>query len=733
MEEMSESSDTMKTSIIQTDAMSALATTMDNLSCSNDNGNNVSNSDKTNSEETNINIEDRYNKLRGFAVKLKKKVSDLMEQTQKLEAENQKLSNDKEELQNKILRMSDSAKKLQTIQTQYDKLQDDAELIKNENKRLIKRFETLVLENDSFKDSIMKEKKQVEQVTAKITSLTEEKVKLESTCEQLEKKIKDLNSELKAELMIRQQITKEYEDLKNSLEAEVKAHKSTKTRLDDMKHNKTSNNVLSLEVANYEKSVETIKAKLDEEVNERIKLEATVNQHLETIDVLNARVSELQDSYVAKSNRVTTLEEKNQTLESEAREAKLEVSKAINEKESYAREARRLETSKRDLEAKVELLTSEMAKLEEENRSRIKTAQTLIDEFKRECSRLNLALENSKRETNTLQEEFESYKLRAQSVLLKTKHVPNNELEEEVEHYKREIILLTEKCELYKEKTESLMREIVLLRDERSRVTASEEELMAKLSILRKDSIALLEKYKKQEAEMQRLQINHEKTVDNLRRQNEEEMANLKKRHDEEIKNIKLEATLNSVAHSQTVSETRSASTVAASTPPLIEREECEGSESTESIQLAAKNVERSQGRAIEPEAPITAMTPLDQLLEFPFDEHEVVTHVPKDSPEVAAYKNRVKHLTELLADAERDIAKLTQLNQLLKEDIRRQKRYVEREKEAVNFEYLKNVVFKFVTLENRDERSRLVPVLDTILKLTPEETQKLKKLTKSL
>lgn len=39
----------------------------------------------------------------------------------------------------------------------------------------------------------------------------------------------------------------------------------------------------------------------------------------------------------------------------------------------------------------------------------------------------------------------------------------------------------------------------------------------------------------------------------------------------------------------------------------------------------------------------------------------------------------------------------------------------------------LKNCInLQFVTLENRDERSRLVPVLDTILKLSPEETHKL-------
>ena len=130
---------------------------------------------------------------------------------------------------------------------------------------------------------------------------------------------------------------------------------------------------------------------------------------------------------------------------------------------------------------------------------------------------MNLALENSKRETGTLQEEFENYKLRAQSVLLRAKNIPSNDDKEEVEHCKRQVLLLTEKCEGYKERTESLMREIILLKDERSRAAASEEELVTKLTVLRHDSVALMEKYKNQETEIQRLQINHEKTIDELR------------------------------------------------------------------------------------------------------------------------------------------------------------------------------------------------------------------------
>lgn len=57
--------------------------------------------------------------------------------------------------------------------------------------------------------------------------------------------------------------------------------------------------------------------------------------------------------------------------------------------------------------------------------------------------------------------------------------------------------------------------------------------------------------------------------------------------------------------------------------------------------------------------------------------------------------ESKVTHLTALLSDAEQDLAKHVQMNKVLKEEIRRQQRSVEREKHAENLEYLKNVVFK--------------------------------------
>lgn len=41
------------------------------------------------------------------------------------------------------------------------------------------------------------------------------------------------------------------------------------------------------------------------------------------------------------------------------------------------------------------------------------------------------------------------------------------------------------------------------------------------------------------------------------------------------------------------------------------------------------------------------------------------------------------------------DVARLTEMNTMLKEELRRQERSTEREKEMKNLEYMKNVIFK--------------------------------------
>lgn len=63
---------------------------------------------------------------------------------------------------------------------------------------------------------------------------------------------------------------------------------------------------------------------------------------------------------------------------------------------------------------------------------------------------------------------------------------------------------------------------------------------------------------------------------------------------------------------------------------------------------------------------------------------------------------------------------------QLLKSEIRRLERNQEREKSVANLEYLKNVLLQFIFLKSGSERERLLPVIDTMLQLSPEEKGKL-------
>lgn len=104
-----------------------------------------------------------------------------------------------------------------------------------------------------------------------------------------------------------------------------------------------------------------------------------------------------------------------------------------------------------------------------------------------------------------------------------------------------------------------------------------------------------------------------------------------------------------------------------------MHREEGEGSESTE-------NTNKNSMHPV----------PLERLLGTDADQE--VAFIKK---QLSEEELKVIHLTALLADTEQDLAKHVQMNKLLKEEIRRQQRSVEREKHAENLEYLKNVVFK--------------------------------------
>lgn len=92
----------------------------------------------------------------------------------------------------------------------------------------------------------------------------------------------------------------------------------------------------------------------------------------------------------------------------------------------------------------------------------------------------------------------------------------------------------------------------------------------------------------------------------------------------------------------------------------------------------------------------------------------------------LAASEKQIEHLTVLLNESEATVLRLTEQASVLKGEIRRLERNQERENAISNMEYLKNIVYKFLTLKGGNERTQLVPVLTTMLKFSPEEKEQL-------
>ncbi|KHJ99903.1 GRIP domain protein [Oesophagostomum dentatum] len=103
------------------------------------------------------------------------------------------------------------------------------------------------------------------------------------------------------------------------------------------------------------------------------------------------------------------------------------------------------------------------------------------------------------------------------------------------------------------------------------------------------------------------------------------------------------------------------------------------------------------------------------------------VTSVPALVEEVERLNKNLQHARELLSEAEATNATLVDQSHLLKEEIRRLQRNEERLNHVGHTEYLKNIIIKFLSPERvSGERQQLIPILSTMLQLSPEEIENL-------
>ena len=77
-----------------------------------------------------------------------------------------------------------------------------------------------------------------------------------------------------------------------------------------------------------------------------------------------------------------------------------------------------------------------------------------------------------------------------------------------------------------------------------------------------------------------------------------------------------------------------------------------------------------------------------------------------------------IRNNSSILRESEATNARFSEQTGLLKNEIRRLEKNQERKENIHNLEYLKNVVFKFITLQPGTEKTGLIPVLETMLQV---------------
>ncbi|KAL3281102.1 hypothetical protein HHI36_004326 [Cryptolaemus montrouzieri] len=625
--------------------------------------------------------EEKYNKLRNLAIKLKAKLRDQTVELNKEKAENL-------EMQLKFNRNFDS---LKALQSEYDLISEELESSKNKCLEFTKQLEINERNSNSKDDD-------VNQLKIEIDNLKKDKTKTETWKKQISIKVQALRKELEEKESNLSKLNAELEAKEQALKLEIESHRQTKNSLQHSTNENKKNTVLNLEMQDYEKSVKDLSQKLERKNDQITKLKGQVDSQKITITALR--------------EQSVILEEKIRNHESDLDSIKFEANAYKKKNNDIENVLQVKEDEILALSQQLETIRSQNEELSTELSKDIAERQKIINNLREEKESLylqNFNLQQSNKdlqqklslkeeELATISSEYEIYKIRAQSVLRQNQSRDiglEEKLTGNVTSLTSQIEVLHSEMKELRNLKEILQKENENYKAERNTLISKHEEVSNEISEVKSQYDKLLEKYNQTLDEhnetVRSLKI-HAETLGQCYRQ---QITEQEVRHNREI--VELQSKLEKAP---------SPTEVVIQTLPTMPREEGEGSESTESINRLP--------------------VPLEKLLSDGED-----LNIGTLKRQINEQESKLKHLTELLADTEQDLAKHVQMNKVLKEEIRRQQRAVEREKHAENLEYLKNVMFKFITSNNGDERNRLVPVLNTILKLSPEETQKLNMVAK--
>ncbi|CAG9531420.1 unnamed protein product [Cercopithifilaria johnstoni] len=497
-------------------------------------------------------------------------------------------------------------------------------------------------------------------------------------------------------------------------------------QLESYKEKKSVENVITLEMADFEKTVERLQKELKAVNLEKSSLLLELESSMKEKDNIREEKDLLNDN-------ITELNILLKKLKEEMKEKKTEL--ALREKEG------------KDLTEQLQRQVSDGNKERDQlitvigvNEEKIGDLEALNASLNRQLVSLCSQRESLQRQFDDLSEEHSTFKTRALYVLEQKKSDGD-------ESAKREIEILEETIRQQKRTIENLTNSHRMLQGELDSSSGHVRTLSTEILNLQRQLNTTIESYKKQLSEQRQEfelrftseakfnsellaqidanSISHNQEKENLlitaRQEHEgleEEIKHLRCMLDDEVARRKeMEKIHVAVAAQNVAIQLQKPSKDILPSSTYLLRPSVETADATSKDGRNDDNEEKCEEKSLEEviygepeELVVTDIRNQPDSLTSPQDVIEMISR-------------QLKHTRELLNESEATNARLAEQMKLLKEEIRRMERDRERESHLSNTEYLKNVIMKFIAPEKvTDERGHLIPVLTTMLKLTNDE-----------
>ncbi|XP_044526423.1 GRIP and coiled-coil domain-containing protein 2 isoform X2 [Gracilinanus agilis] len=659
----------------------------------------------------------------------------------------EKESKEKEEKLSKIKLVALKARKeLDSSRKEAQSLREELELVRSERDHLSASMKDLIRGAEGYKcDKLSSDN---ETLLAHIETLQSNVKMLEAQILEVQRAKVTVDKELETEKLQREQkikehtnTLKEFEELQVQLQKEKKHLQKTIQELEMVKKDAQQTTLMDMEIANYERLVKELNHTITDQ-NSRIEdLEQEIKIYKQKQETLQEETSSLQSSLTQAEDKNTKIK---QLLVKTKKELKESKQAETNQLKLHASLKGELEANQQQVEVyKIQLaeVTSEKHKIQEQLRTSVEQHQRTLSSYHQKITILQEECNTAKAEQATIASEFESYKVRVHNVLKQQKNKSLSQSETEGAKQERQHLEMIDQLKMKLQDTQNNLQtsasELQVLQSEHDMLlerhnkmlqetVAKEAELREKFCTIQSENMVLKSEYAQTVSQltsqnetlrssfrdqMRHLQEDHRKTMETLQQQlSKVEAQFFQLKSDPAVRNSN-----SSHQPPKNLRERRNTDL------PLLEmhtvaREEGEGMETTDTESVSSTSIHTPS---------------LEQLLNSPEAKFEPpLWHEELTKEELVQKLNSTTksadHLNGLLRETEATNAILMEQIKLLKSEVRRLERNQEREKSVANLEYLKNVLLQFIFLKAGSERERLLPVIDTMLQLSPEEKGKL-------